>query len=378
MKKLFTVFSLLSFMLISCGNISEDIIINVSTKTSMNRQAEVTYYDESDCDKYFISVFNENGLQVVSNYISSNEAISFHLYNEGIYDVEVTAYNKENIEIGKGKETYVLNYGDVVGLIIRIKPNINGVDVSLTNGIDIVWENPDSEFEWKDDYDYVEKIKEIDDDIIDKKIMRKSFKSEDPYYIGEVIYDSENNPIGVVAGKLNDYWFALGLYESETMSWQSEEIESRCRIPTIQAHLPNAQDESFFYHFDEYEDDYDGSDNFEEVLKFYDFDDSYKDYFYALFYAESYDDIDESVMNSKWYLPTLWEYKTMFENEFIINDSLISIKGQMLNGVYWSSTQDSKRIEADMGDFKFGGIDSDQSSNRIYERSKARAIFKLK
>lgn len=360
MKKIFIVFGLLIFCLFSCKNINEndnndDMILSVSAPINNNRGARASYYEESDCEKYLICVSKEDSEEtIISDYLYVDENITFHIEEEGDYIINISAYDYRDTEIGKGEQNYTFKYGDVVDVVINVKPNEKGFDIFLVDKVNVVWEKPKSE---------TKRTKSIN------------------YNIGDVVYDSEGNPFAVVAGEIDDYWFALGLYESEPMVWQIEEFNFNHtmsdRIPTIQAHLLRATDYSVLYNFEEYEEDYDGSNNVDEILNFYKLDYSKLEYFPSLYWAESYSELNE-FMDSKWYLPTLWECYVMFENESKINKALKKVGGDILIDKYWTSTQDSKRPEGDMGDFTFGKWDSDQSSDKMVETNKCRAVFKLK
>ncbi len=119
--------------------------LNVLSPSASNRSINAAYWQESDCKKYGVSVYKtENGEVVDSGEFDKNSSISFALSAEGDYTIEVIAYNEEGIPIAGGSKDKTLSYGDNADVIIYVIPYQKGFDITLNDGIEVVWANPDT------------------------------------------------------------------------------------------------------------------------------------------------------------------------------------------------------------------------------------------
>lgn len=371
------VFALVAFVFcfVSCndGNneTSKRIVLNVISP-SAERSAEAIYWQESDCTRYGVSVYKtDEGTLVDSGDFEKDGNISFNLFDEGTYTIEVTAYNGDDFIIAGGSKDKTLKFGDVVNVAINVTPNQKGFKITLNDGIEIVWNQPG-----------VEEKEEIE------TIPDGSAKN---HFVGEIIYDSNGKAVAVIAGQgVDGKWFALGLYRSEPMKWlnlgdDSEWLEE------------NSGSDGTYYeeigtHVNEdgsYTGDADGSDNWSIISNSNNLE-TIEDgcRFEAFYWVNHYDmdlaynreiDLDYSCFSTGWYLPSLVEYYIIWKNRSVIDSVLAELGGDCLSGYkYWSSSQDSERTHYDAGDFNFGeSYDSDTSGWKTFEQNYCRAIIKL-
>ncbi|GEM_PF-3890544 len=344
---------------VSCnGSLDEEksaktIILNVSTSNSSSRSVDASYWQESDCTKYGVSVIKtESGEVVNSGEFVKNESITFTLLDEGEYTIEVSAYNNENFIIAGGSKNKSFSYGDVSNIVINIVPYQKGFDITLNDGIEVVWVDPNS---------HGDAYNEITSGVI----------SDGDYSVGKILYDSNNNPVAVVAGQGTDgNWFALGIKRSDSMLWLNQNDSDETYYEAVASHVN--EDGS-------YTGDSDGSDNW-GIVSSLDSERASKGLFLAFEWANNYGSA-YSAKISGWYLPSLVEYYIMWKNQTEIDSVLNQIGGDELAGYkYWSSSQDSNRTHYDAGDFNFERMeyfDSDTSGWKTCEHNYCRAIVKL-
>ena len=189
--------------------------------------------------------------------------------------------------------------------------------------------------------------------------------------VGGIVYDKNNNAVAVIAGQEKDgTYFAVGLKRSRnSMVWLESDYSDSTYFESI----------GTTYASGSWTGDTDGSDNWIVILS----EDSsnanagnYKAFEWANSYSENY-----ASNISGWYLPSLYEYYTMWSNLSTIDSALYDLGGDILYGyVYWSSSQDSSRTHEDAGDFDFTStynLNSDMSSWKTSQQNYCRAIIKI-
>ena len=190
------------------------------------------------------------------------------------------------------------------------------------------------------------------------------------YKVGGIVYNENNTAVAVVAGQeVDGTWFAVGLYRSSySMLWLDESVSDYTYFDDIGTHIDSSGNCTG---------DTDGSDNW-SVIKSKDSSRANSGKYLAFEWANSYSSSYASTV-SGWYLPTLYEYYTMWKNMTTIDNQIAASHGDVLSGyTYWSSSQDSERTYADAGDFYFGSsFDSDMSSWKNATYNYCRAIIKL-
>ena len=190
------------------------------------------------------------------------------------------------------------------------------------------------------------------------------------YSVGSKVYDKNNKTVAIVAGQeVDGTWFAVGLERSsDSMVWLDETSSDSTYFSEIATHINSDGT---------YTGDTDGSDNW-DVIKSQDSTRANSGKYLAFEWANSYSSSYASTV-SGWYLPTLYEYYTMWKNMTTIDNQIAASFGDVLSGyTYWSSSQDSERTYSDAGDFYFGSsFDSDMSSWKNATYNYCRAIIKL-
>lgn len=137
MKKIFMLlFGLILFITFGCKmNVSEsntghEPALGFSIKLP-GSTSRTSYYGVNDASSYKL-ILLKNANEVSTKTGKPGETVKFSISEEGLYTIQVSAYNSENLLIAEGESNAEIKFGDgVVAVKVKLIPKIKSVDLEV-------------------------------------------------------------------------------------------------------------------------------------------------------------------------------------------------------------------------------------------------------
>lgn len=152
MKKVFIICFLIG-VLCGCSDITsesvtvdsnkQDVSLNIQLPENQTSRA-VVLYTQVETAYYWVIVSGNNFYKKMVGY--PGDFISIKIFNTGVYNISVQAFNSDDIEIAKGTATREITEEAMLSLHqvliqVKVKPNIKSTELDLV--FDIIWDDSD-------------------------------------------------------------------------------------------------------------------------------------------------------------------------------------------------------------------------------------------